>query len=109
VYGSAWLVARDATCSIATETADQGGYIVNEHPVRNLVRNFLIEVAIYGVLIAAYFVVVLRFLREPLVRLFHSNLIVYAFIGLGLIIAQGIVLDLFTSFLLDQLELERLE
>jgi hypothetical protein len=81
----------------------------NEHLARNLLRNFVIEVAIYGVLVVAYFIVVLRLLGEPLVQLFHSNLVAYAFIGLGLIVVQGILLDLLTSFLLDQLELERLE
>ncbi len=82
---------------------------MEEHSARTLLRNFAIEVTVYGILVVVYFVVVLRLLGEPLTRLFHSNLVAYAFIGLALIVAQGIVLELVTSFLLDQLELERLE
>jgi hypothetical protein len=82
---------------------------MSKQGMRVLLRNFIIELIVYGVLVAAYSVVVLRLLHEPLVRLFHSNLGTYAFIGLGLIVAQGVLLDVITSWLLGQLRLERLE
>jgi hypothetical protein len=82
---------------------------MNRRRMRVLLRNFVVELIVYGVLVAAYSVVVLRLLGEPLVRLFHSNLVTYAFIGLGLIVAQGVLLDAITSWLLDQLRLERPE
>jgi hypothetical protein len=72
-------------------------------------RNFVIELVIYGILVIVYSLVVLRMLGDPLARLFGNNLITYALISLGLIIAQGVLLDLITSFLLDRLRLGRLE
>jgi hypothetical protein len=76
---------------------------------RALVRNFVIEVLIYAVLVVAYFFLVLRFLADPLEELFQNNLVVYAFVALGLIVAQGVVLEFITSFLINRLGLERLE
>jgi hypothetical protein len=77
-------------------------------PFRELVRNFLIEIVVYGVLIGIYFFVALRFLAEPLTRLFDSNLVVYAIIGLGLILVQAVFLEFVTSLLFDFLGLHRL-
>ena len=76
---------------------------------RVLLRNLVIELLVYGALVVAYSVVVLRLLGEPLSRLFGSNLVIYALVSLALIVAQGILLDVITSFLLDQLRLGRLE
>ena len=77
--------------------------------MRVLLRNLAIELVVYAILIIIYTVVVLRLLSEPLTRLFHTNLVTYAFAGLGLIVAQGALLDAVTSFLLKQLGLEQLE
>ncbi len=82
---------------------------MNRRELRILIRNFAIELVLYGILVVAYFLIVLRLLGEPLARLFHDQRIVYAFVGLVLIVAQGLVLEVITSFLLDQLKLERLE
>ena len=77
--------------------------------LRALIRNFAIEMIVYGILVALYLVLVLRLLGKPLSRLFSDNLTPYAFISLALIVAQAVLLDAVTSFLLDQLHLERLE
>lgn len=77
-------------------------------PFLILIRNFLIEVAVYGVLLVIYFFVALRYLGEPLARLFDSNLLVYAVLGLGLIVVQAVVLEFITSLLFDFLGLNRL-
>ena len=74
-----------------------------------LIRNFAIEMLVYSGLVLLYSVVALRWLSEPLCRLFNSNLLAYAVLSLGLIVAQGALLDVVTAFLLDQLPLERLE
>jgi hypothetical protein len=74
-----------------------------------LVRNFVIELIVYGVLVVAYSAIAFRLLGEPLVRLFGSNLSAYALTSLVLILTQGVILDLVTSFLLNRLHLERLE
>jgi hypothetical protein len=82
---------------------------MHKQKTRVLVRNFVVELIVYGVLVAAYSILVLRLLGKPLARLFHSNLGVFAFVSLALIVAQGVLLDALTSFLLDKLRLERPE
>jgi hypothetical protein len=77
--------------------------------IRTLIINFIIELVIYGILVVAYFYLVLRYLRIFLTDLYQNNLIVYAVIGLILIIVQAVVLEAVTAFLLDRLRLERLE
>lgn len=74
-----------------------------------LARNIVIEVLIYSLLVVAYVLLVLRLLGEPLKKLLDNNLILYAFVALALIVAQGAILEIITSFLLDRLRLERLE
>lgn len=76
---------------------------------QTLIRNFVLELIVYSVLLIGYFFVVLRWLAEPLNQLFHGNLVTYALVGLGLILAQGVALEAVTSFLVEQLRLERLE
>jgi hypothetical protein len=76
---------------------------------RTLIRNFVIEVLIYGALVVGYFVLVLRLLGEPLKKLFADNLTLYAFAALMLIVVQGAALELLTSFLVSRLGLERFE
>lgn len=76
---------------------------------KSLVRNFILEMIVYGALVVVYFLVVLRVLGQPLTELYDSNLGYYAIVALLLIVAQGVVLEWVTSFLLDFLGLERLE
>jgi hypothetical protein len=73
-----------------------------------LIRNFLVELIVYGVLLVVYFFVALRYLSEPLAQLFDSDLFVYAVIGLGLIVVQAVFLEFVTSLLFDFLGLHRL-
>lgn len=73
---------------------------------RRKVRNFAIEMLIYGALVAGYLFLVIRYLADWLVDLFNSNLIAYAVVALVFIVAQGVVLDSLTTFLMDRLGLE---
>ncbi len=75
----------------------------------NHFRNYLIELALYAFVVIAYFFAVLRFLGNWLNSLYHDNIILYAFLCLGLIVVQGIFLDLVTSFLLNNLRLDRFD
>jgi hypothetical protein len=77
-------------------------------PFRALIRNFLVEMIVYGGLLVVYFFVALRYLSEPLARLFGEDLVVYAIVGLGLIVVQAVVLEFVTSLLFDFLGLHRL-
>lgn len=74
-----------------------------------LIRNFAIEMVIYGLLVVGYFLLVLRLLGDPLKSLFDQNMLLYAFVALGLIVAQSVMLEMVTSFLMKRLKLERLE
>ena len=77
--------------------------------IRKLIRNFAIEVVVYAALVLGYFLLVLRFLGQPLERLFSSNLVVYALVALVLIVVQGVVLEAVTSFIMGLLGLDKLE
>ncbi|MFQ6000385.1 MAG: hypothetical protein ACE5LG_01810 [Anaerolineae bacterium] len=81
---------------------------MKESQMRILIRNFVIELLVYAVLVIGYFLVVLRFLADPLNALFHTNLTLYGVLGLGLILVQAVVLEAITSFMLERLALERL-
>ena len=82
---------------------------MDKSKIRTLIINFIIELVIYGILVVAYFYLVLRYLRVFLTDLYYNNLVVYAILGLILIVVQAVVLEAVTSFLLDRLRLERLE
>ena len=74
-----------------------------------LIRNFFIELVIYGGLVALYYVFALRFLASPLNILFDRSLQGYAVAGLLLIVGQSVLLERLTFFLLERLELQRFE
>ncbi|MCA9874163.1 MAG: hypothetical protein H6659_06555 [Ardenticatenaceae bacterium] len=76
---------------------------------RLLIRNFLVELLVYAILLVVYFLLVLRFLGAPLNQLFHLNPVVYAGASLLLIVVQGVALEWITSFLVSRLGLEKLE
>jgi len=71
--------------------------------LRRGARTFLIELLLYGVVVVAYFFLVLRYLQMWLGNLYQNNLVTYAFVSLGVIVAQGIFLEIVTSFLLNHL------
>ena len=72
-----------------------------------LIRNLMIEIIIYSILIFGYYLIVLRWLDEWLLSIFQSNLVVYAVTGLGLIVIQAALLDLITSFLMRYIKLDQ--
>lgn len=76
---------------------------------RHLIRNFAIEIILYGILVAIYFFLVLRTLSPWLTTLYDENLTLYAVVALLLIVAQSVVLEWITAFLVERLGLERLE
>jgi hypothetical protein len=73
--------------------------------LKRLLIDFVIELIIYGGLVLIYYFLVLRFLSSPLVLLYDRYLPLYAFAALILIVAQGVVLESITSFLLSKLGL----
>ena len=75
--------------------------------IRILIRNLIIELLLYGVLLVIYFFVVLQFLGNFLTDLFNNQLVIYSILGLGLIVTQAVLLETVTSFLLRLLRLDR--
>jgi hypothetical protein len=74
-----------------------------------LIRSLAIELLVYGTLVTIYSVLALRYLGGHIERWFEENLVLYAFVGLVLVLAQGLLLDGLTLFLLDRLGLGRVE
>lgn len=63
-------------------------------------RAFLIELAVYSVLVVAYFFLVLHFLGQSLQQLEIHHRYAYAGLAIALIIGQAVVLQYVTTFLL---------
>ncbi|MBN1666775.1 MAG: hypothetical protein JW862_06790 [Anaerolineales bacterium] len=72
-------------------------------------RNIIIELLVYSALLVIYFLVVLRYLSQFLTDLFYSQGVLYAVLGLALIVVQAVLLESLTSFLIRLLRLERME
>ena len=62
-------------------------------------RAFAAELAIYAVLVTAYFFLVLHLLGNWLYRLDLQHRVIYAVVALLLIVGQAIALDALTSLL----------
>jgi hypothetical protein len=77
--------------------------------LKRMLRNFAIEIVIYGALVILYYFLALRLLSSPLEHLFREYLPAYALVSLILITAQGVLLESLTSFLLKRLGLQRME
>ena len=80
-----------------------------KHIPKRLVINLIIEFIIYGGLVTLYFLVILRYLNEPIKNLFDNNLPVYAIVSLILIGLQGVLLERLTFYVLDWVGMKRFE
>ena len=66
---------------------------------RKVLTSFAIELVVYGILVAAYFFLVLHFLADWLSRLDKEGTRLYALVSIGLIIGQAVVLEWVTTFI----------
>ena len=73
------------------------------------VRNFLIEMVIYAILVSIYLYLVITYLADWLVALYNDYLTAYAVLALVFIVAQSVLLDSLTSFIMDRLGLRKLK
>jgi NADH:ubiquinone oxidoreductase subunit H len=64
-------------------------------------KSFLIELGVYAVLVVIYFLLVLEFLGGWLAELFKHERQLYAVVALALMLGQGVVLEMLTTFLLS--------
>ena len=62
-------------------------------------RAFLIELAVYAVLVTGYFFLVLHFLSDWLQELHLHHVTLYALIAIALIIGQAVLLESVTTWL----------
>lgn len=72
-----------------------------------LLRNLIAEIFLYSLLLVGYYLIVLRWIQHWVQDLFLDNLVLYAFVGLGLILIQGAFLDLVTSLLMKYIKLDQ--
>jgi hypothetical protein len=93
-------------CALIRVVASSTEVPMKNPEIRRLIRSFAIEMLIYSALVVGYFFLVLRFLADPLERLFSSNLTLYAIVALVLIIAQAVLLEAITSFVVGLLGLD---
>ncbi|HEY3662809.1 MAG TPA: hypothetical protein VGL24_06615 [Chthoniobacterales bacterium] len=66
---------------------------------RKTLYSFLGELVVYGLLVVAYFFLVLHFLGGWLANLDRENVKLYALVCIGLIIGQAVVLESVTTFI----------
>lgn len=76
--------------------------------IKLLVRNLVLELIIYGIMLVIYFFAVLRFLGQYLTDLYQNQIFFYAILSLVLIVVQGVFLEAITSFLVRKLRLDRM-
>jgi predicted secreted protein len=75
-------------------------FLDQETPPPFHLKPFLIELAIYAALVTGYFFLVLHLLGGWLKEIFDSDKTIYAMVALGLMIAQGVGLEMLTTWLL---------
>ena len=91
------------------QTSDTMNQPDQPNPIRSLARKLLLELSIYLILIVLYFLLVKISLEDLLHRLFHENLGLYGLIGIGLIVFQGVVLEIISSYLANRIRVDRFE
>jgi hypothetical protein len=74
---------------------------------KNAAVSILIELAIYAVLIVAYFFLALHFLGDWLAEIYHRDRRIYAVTALFLIVGQGVLLETLTTALLRWIRSKR--
>ena len=65
------------------------------------IKRFALELVVYSLLVAGYYLLVLHLLGGVLADIYFHERRVYAALALGLIVAQGFVLEILTRFLLS--------
>jgi hypothetical protein len=70
------------------------------NPKSRWMVSFLVEVPVYAAIIVAYYYLVLSLLGNWITHLFDADRRIYAVACLGLILIQGILLELTTTLIL---------
>ena len=75
-------------------------------PPREFLKMIAREIPIYGAVVAAYVLLVLRFLGKPLDAMFGAHRSLYAVVALSLVIGQAFLLEL-TTWTLERMVARR--
>lgn len=75
--------------------------------LKESIKRFALELAVYSVLVAGYYFLVLHLLGGVLADIYFHERRVYAALALGLIVAQGFLLEILTRLLLSWMEPRR--
>jgi predicted permease len=81
--------------------------IKNKQSLKNVLQAFSMELPIYAVVVLAYVLFVLHFLGGWLFQLFRDERKLYAAVALGLIIGQGLTLEILARSLLGLIKGKR--
>jgi hypothetical protein len=86
---------RDASMSDSSTSPSK-----QDPSLRPLLRSILLELAIYVPVVAAYFLLILRYASDKLTSLYQDSLPLYAIAATLAIVTQGVLLEVLTSWLL---------
>jgi len=75
--------------------------ILMKPELKESIKRFALELVVYSLLVAGYYLLVLHLLGGLLADIYSHERRVYAALALGLIVAQGFVLEILTRFLLS--------
>ena len=68
--------------------------------IRNRLKQFLLEFLVYALFVTIYYLLVLHFLGNGLKDLYQHQRRTYAALALGLIVGQGLLLEVITRLML---------
>ncbi len=72
-----------------------------------LLRSLALELLIYAPLVVVYFLLVLRLAGDYLFDLYQQNTTLYSIVALAAIVAQGVLLERLTTWLLHRFGLRK--
>ena len=72
-----------------------------KHEIRRALKSFLLELIVYSAVMVGYYFLVLHFLGAGLQQLYTNDRGYYAAVSLGLIVGQGLLLEVLTRLLLN--------
>jgi hypothetical protein len=70
-----------------------------------MMRSLALELIIYGPLVTIYFLIVIYFGKDLLLRIYAEQPVFYSIVTLSVIVAQGVLLEALTSWLLRKIGL----
>jgi hypothetical protein len=70
-----------------------------------MMRSLALELVIYAPLVTIYFFLVLLFAKDLLLKIYYEMPVIYSVVTLLVIVAQGVLLEALTSWLLRKIGL----